>query len=72
MLSGNVNNVEQGLDGVTQSGNGIWQIEEDSGSAMNPGSYLKDDMVEFASIDAVLNDSLQIVSARSTITAEEM
>jgi hypothetical protein len=72
VLSWNVNNVEQEWDGVAQWGYGIWQIGEESGSAMNPGSCLKDDMLHFASIDAVMNDSLQIVSARSTIAAEEM
>ena len=47
---------------------------EESGSAMNPGWCLNDEMVEFASIyiDVVMNDSLQIVSVRSTITAEEV
>ena len=72
MLSGNVNFVEQGWDGVTQTGYGIWLIGGDSGSAMNPGSWLNDEMVEFASVDAVMNDLLQIVSSRSTITTEEV
>ena len=47
---------------------------EESDSAMNPGSCLNDEMVEFASIyiDVIMNDSLQIVSVRSTITAEEV
>ena len=72
VLSWNVNNVAQGWDGVTLSGYGIWQIEEESGSTMNPGSCLKYEMVEFASIDAVMIDLLQIVSVRSTITAEEV
>jgi hypothetical protein len=36
VLSWNVNNVEQEWDGVAQWGYGIWQIGEESGSAMNP------------------------------------
>ena len=39
---------------------------------MNPGSFLNDERVEFASIDAVINDLLEIVSSRSTITSEEV
>jgi hypothetical protein len=39
---------------------------------MNPGSFLYDERVEFASIDAVINDLLEIVSSRSTITSEEV
>jgi len=39
---------------------------------MNPGSCLNDEMVEFASIDPIINDLLQIVSSISTITAEEV
>ena len=38
---------------------------------MNPGSFFSDERVEFASIDGVINDLLQIVSSRSTITSEE-
>jgi hypothetical protein len=48
------------------------QIGEESGSAMNPGSCMNEEMVEFVSIDAVMNDSLQIVSSRLTITVEEV
>ena len=72
VLSGNVNIAEQGWDGVAQIGYGIWQIGGESGSAMNPGSWLNDEMVEFASVEAVMNDLLQIVSSRSTITDEEV
>jgi hypothetical protein len=39
VLSWNVNIVEEVWDGVTQSGYGIWQIGEESGSTMNPGSW---------------------------------
>jgi hypothetical protein len=39
---------------------------------MNPGSCLNDEMVEFASLDAVMNDLLQIVSSMLTIMAEEV
>ena len=64
--------VEQGWDCVTHSGYWIWQIGEESGSAMNQGSCLNDKMVELASIDAVMNDLLQIVSSRLTIMAKEV
>ena len=72
VLSWNVNIVDQEWDGVTQSGYGIWKIGDKSGSVMNPDSFLNDERVEFASIDAVINDLLQIVSSRSTITSEEV
>jgi len=45
---------------------------EKSGSAMNPGSCLNDEIIAFALIDAVTNDLFQIVSWRSTVTAEEV
>lgn len=44
----------------------IWE----SGSAVNPCSWLDDKML--ASIESVMNDLLQILSSRSTITAEEV
>ena len=72
VLSWNVNFVEQEWDSVTQSGYGIWKIGDESGSVMNPGSFLNDERVGFASIDAVINDLLEIVSSRSTITSEEV
>ena len=72
VLSWNVNIVDQEWDGVTQSRYGIWKIGDESGSVMNPGSFLNDERVEFASIDAVINDLLQIVWSRSTIPSEEV
>ena len=45
---------------------------KESGSAIYPGSCLKDEMAEFASKDTVMNDLLHIVSSRSTITTEEV
>ena len=72
VLSWNVNIVEQEWDSVAQSGYGIWKIGDESGSVMNPGSFLNSERVEFASIDAVINDLLEIVSSRSTITSEEV
>ena len=37
---------------------------KESGSAINPGSCLNDEMAEFASKDTVMNDLLHIVSWR--------
>jgi len=55
-------------------GSGKLEETKEFGTAMNPGSCLSDEMVEFTSIDAVINDLLQIVSSssRSTINAGEV
>ena len=45
---------------------------KESGSVINPGSCLCDEMAEFESKNTVMNDLLQIVSSRSTITTEEV
>jgi hypothetical protein len=37
---------------------------KESGSAINPGSCLNDEMAEFASKDTVMNDLLHIVLSR--------
>ena len=45
VLSWNVNFVGQEWDSVTQSEYGIWKIGDESGSVMNPGSFLNDERV---------------------------
>jgi hypothetical protein len=45
---------------------------KESGAAINPGSFLNDEMAEFASKETVMNDLLHIVSSMSTITTEEV
>jgi hypothetical protein len=45
---------------------------KESGSVINPGSCFYDEMAVFESKNTVMNDLLQIVSSRSTITTEEV